>query len=96
MQTILHRETVHVITNRNATDTNFFQICSTNTFLGKLVMIALIAYPRLDFLKTFLAESILKILKFNSTPKHIPVTNPIGGLKSRTGFSSFLDESNSA
>ena len=63
---MLHRETVYVITDINAVGRNFFQICLENTLLRIFVAFALITYPRLDFLKTFLTESVLKILKFTT------------------------------
>ena len=71
---MLHRERVYVNTDINAIGRNFFQICLENALLRIFVAFTLIAYPRLDFLKTFLTESILKILKFSSTTKHTPVT----------------------
>lgn len=67
-------EAVQVVIERNAVDTNFFQICFANEMFEKFVIFLFLAYPRSNFFGTFFAESILKLVKFNSTVKNTTVT----------------------
>lgn len=71
---MLECEAVQVVIERNAVDTNFFPICFANEMFGKFVIFLFLAYPRSNFFGTFFAESILKLVKFNSTVKNTTVT----------------------